>query len=272
MTDGVLRRASEAVRASRTATVLAATGLIARAGFYLLLVYLVVRVILTNGGPPANAAGALETVASTPLGLIPVGLAAVGFVVFGLSRLLGAFRDRSASVLSRGTTALQGLFSLVLTEVPASYVLGSRSTGTERQQRMTTDRLLTLPAGRVILVAVGLIFIGTCVWQVTTAARTGFTESLRTDTSAPWLRLLIRVTGRVGITARALVFLPMGVLLIVAAVDVDPSKAKGLDGTLSTLAQNVWGRVLLGGVAAGFTVFATYSLLEARYRDVDAGD
>jgi len=38
------------------------------------------------------------------------------------------------------------------------------------------------------------------------------------------------------------------------------------------LAQNAWGRVLLGDVAAGFTVSATYSLLEARYRDVDAGD
>jgi len=89
MTGGLLRRASEAVRSSRTATVLAAAGLIARAGFYLLLAYLVVRVMLTNGGPPANAAGALETVASTPLGLIPVGLAAVGFFAFGLSRLLG---------------------------------------------------------------------------------------------------------------------------------------------------------------------------------------
>ncbi len=272
MPGGVLRRASEAVRASRTATVLAAAGLIARAGFYLLLAHLVVRVILTDGGPPANAAGALETAASTPLGLIPVGLAALGFFVFGLSRLLGALRDRTASILSRVTTALQGLFSLGLSEVPASYVLGSRSTGSEHQQRTTTSRLLLLPAGRVILVAVGLIFIGTCAWQVNTAVRTRFTESLRTDSAAPWLRFVIRITGRVGITARALVFLPMGVLLIVAAVRVDPSKAKGLDGALSILAHNAWGRVLLGGVATGFTVFATYSLLEARYRDVDAGD
>lgn len=43
MPGGVLRRASEAVRASRTATVLAAAGLIARAGFYLLLAHLVPR-------------------------------------------------------------------------------------------------------------------------------------------------------------------------------------------------------------------------------------
>ncbi len=72
MPGGVLRRAAEAVRASRTATVLAAAGLIARAGFHLLLVHLVVRVILTDGGPPANAAGARETVASTPQLCAPV--------------------------------------------------------------------------------------------------------------------------------------------------------------------------------------------------------
>lgn len=54
-----------------------------QAGFYLLLAFLVVWVMLTNGGPPANAAEALETVASTPLGLSPVGLAAIGFFVLG---------------------------------------------------------------------------------------------------------------------------------------------------------------------------------------------
>ena len=272
MTGGLLRRASEAVRSSRTATVLAAAGLIARAGFYLLLAYLVVRVMLTNGGPPANAAGALETVASTPLGLIPVGLAAVGFFVFGLSRLLGAFRDRSASVPSRVTTALQGLFSLALTEVPASYVLGSRSTGTELQQRMTTGGLLNLPAGRLILIAVGLIFIGTCVWQVTTAVRTRFTDSLRGTPSRPGCGCLSG--SRDGSGSKRVRWCSCRWVCSSLSPRCAATQARRRDsnGALSTLAQNAWGRVLLGDVAAGFTVSATYSLLEARYRDVDAGD
>lgn len=272
MTRSLLGRIEERVHRSRSASLLARSGLVARTGFYLLLAYLVLRILLLDPARPANASGALRTVAATPLGRLPVALAAVGFLAFGVSRLLGACRDTDASWTSRTTTGLQGVFFLALTSVPASFVLGSRSTGTEQQGRSTTGLLLRLPAGRVLVVCLGLVVILVCLWQVVTALRTGFTGSLRTERSPRWVRLLIRVTGRVGITMRALAVLPIGVFLIIAAFAADPNQAKGMDATLAALAEHPLGRVLLGIIAAGFFVFATYSLLEAGYRDVDAGD
>jgi hypothetical protein len=112
----------------------------------------------------------------------------------------------------------------------------------------------------------------TCVWQVVTALRSGFTDSMQTDDAPPWIRRLIDVTGKIGIPLRALVFLPIGVFLLASAAASDPQKAKGLDASLTWLAHALWGRILLCGVATGFVVFAVYSLLEMRYRDVDAGD
>lgn len=71
---------------------------------------------------------------------------------------------------------------------------------------------------------------------------------------------------------RALVFLPIGVFLLLSAAHFDPKQAKGMDASLTALAHHTWGRALLGLVAAGFLVFAVYSVLETRYCDVDAGD
>jgi hypothetical protein len=272
VTSGLLDRTADIVRDSRTAGVAARGGLLARAGFYLLLATFAIRLLLMDSRPQVNASGALRTVARAPLGRGLIGLAALGFVAFGVSRLLGAFRDRDAGLRSRVTTGLQGLFYVCLTEVPASFVLGSSSTGSEQSQRSTTSSVLGLPGGRLLLLAAGVVFVGVCVWQVVTALRTGFDDSMRTRDAPAWVQLLVRVSGRVGITFRALVFLPVGVFLIVSAASSDPRRAKGLDATLAGLSRHAWGRGLLVLVAAGFVVFAVYSLLEARYRDVDAGD
>jgi hypothetical protein len=85
-----------------------------------------------------------------------------------------------------------------------------------------------------------------------------------------WVKRLVVVTGTVGIAARALVFAPIGIFLVVAGIQADPQHAKGLDDELALLASNRFGPVLLCVVALGLAVFASYSVLEARYRDVDS--
>jgi len=60
----------------------------------------------------------------------------------------------------------------------------------------------------------------------------------------------------------------IGIFLIVAAVQHDVSKAKGLDGVLLELAHQSFGQVLLGVVAIGLFAYGIYSLVEARYRRI----
>ena len=73
------------------------------------------------------------------------------------------------------------------------------------------------------------------------------------------------------IPARALAVAPVGLFLLVAAVRADPEQAKGLDALLLEASHNPVGRVLVVLAAAGFVVFAVYSVLEARYREVSSG-
>jgi hypothetical protein len=64
------------------------------------------------------------------------------------------------------------------------------------------------------------------------------------------------------------VFVLIGYGLVKAATDYDAKRAVGLDGALRRLEQASYGPLLLGIVAAGFLMFAAYSMADARYRKV----
>jgi hypothetical protein len=85
---------------------------------------------------------------------------------------------------------------------------------------------------------------------------------------SPRLRGWIEWIGTFGHLARMVVFALVGVFLIKAAIDFNPSKAVGLDGALAKLAHASYGPLLLGVVAAGLIAFGVYSLSDARYRRI----
>lgn len=82
------------------------------------------------------------------------------------------------------------------------------------------------------------------------------------------MRKWITGIGTFGHLARMVVLGLVGIFLIKAAVDYNPSKAIGLDGALAKLANHSYGSYLLGLVALGLVAFAIYSLSDARYRRI----
>jgi hypothetical protein len=244
-------------------------GLVARSGFYLLLTALVVNLAVEGSqGPQADAKGALETVARNLLGKIAIIAVGLGFLAFGATRLWSAIRDQRPSRWRRASTALQGAFYVVLMWIPLSYVFGNRTAGSNKSQHRVAGDLLRLPGGRVIVAALGVIVIVVCANQIRTALTQEYADGMDVDRSPPWVRWLVQAAATLGIPARALVFVPIGVCLVIAAVKSNPSHAKGLDQLLARLSGQWWGVLLLGLVAVGLLIFTTYSLLEARYRKV----
>ena len=72
-------------------------------------------------------------------------------------------------------------------------------------------------------------------------------------------RRVVDIAGTVGYSARALVFAVIGVFLIRAAWEHDPSETIGLDGALLRLAQAPLGPLLLALVGAGFGCYAVWA-------------
>ena len=81
-------------------------------------------------------------------------------------------------------------------------------------------------------------------------------------------RRWIRVVGTVGMVARMLIAIMIGVFLIAAARQHDPDQAVGIDGALKRLADRSYGPTLLVLVAFGLAAYGLYSFAEARYRRV----
>jgi hypothetical protein len=268
----------EAPHAPQAVRGVARMGLVARAGFYLLLAGLAVNLLVgvgngqgQGGGGQANANGALTQVVRAPVGFALLAGAALGFAVFGVVRIAGAVRDHRHGRLRRVSTAGQGVVYLGMAAATTSFVFGSRGTGSEQQQRSTVAKLIGLPFGRALLAAVGLVVLGMCAWQVVVAVRGHFADSLKGEEMGRRTRRLTLATARIGIPARALAIAPVGMFLLVAAARADPEQAKGLDALLLDASRNPVGRALVVLAAAGFVVFALYSLLEARYRQVSSG-
>jgi len=287
--DSATDRAAGGARALHLA---ARVGYLARGLFYALLAYLVVRIAMLRGvaadqahqsalsgagtrptagsGGQANAGGALSLIAQSLAGRLLLGCAAAGFLQLAAVRLWAAWRDRRPGAVRRLSVAGQGLSYVAVGWLPISYLLGNRRAGSESQQHDTTAQVLGLPGGAAIVVGAGVLVLAVCAWQLRGVARQDFTEGLVEDASAPLARLA-RVSGSIGIAARAVVFVPIGIFLIVAGFSYDPRGARGLDGELLLLAGHAWGVATLCVIAAALLVFALYSLIEARYRDVTRG-
>lgn len=244
-------------------------GLVARGVFYLLLVYLTTRIATVSGGRQADANGALRIVGTSLFSSVILGFASFGFLLFGVVRLKAAWCDADESRLSRATTALQGISSLVVSWIPLSFALGSTSTGSAQQSQQHANRLLGLPGGRVLVVIIGVIVLGWAAWQVRGAIRQDFSDGLDTSSCRPWVRRAVTLVSASGLAARAVVIAPIGIFFFVAAAAFDPHRASGLDGELQLLSGHVWGKAVLALVALGLADFAAYAFIEARFRQVE---
>lgn len=267
------RAVADRVRRSFALDRLARLGLLARTVLYLLMTYLTVRVAMGSGtaGKQANANGALAEVSRTPIGEALVVAAAVGFAAFAVARFVSAAADRGTGGWRRLSSAGSGLLYVMLAAATASWALGNHSTGSEQAHEEATARFMGLPGGRLIVAGVGVIVVAVCAWQVRVAVTRDYDDGWCVKEMPSWLRTAMPAVAIGGLAARAAVFVPVGVLLVSAAVTFDPNNAKGLDALLLTLRGSALGLAALAVVAAGFALFSLYSLVETRYRDIESG-
>lgn len=256
--------------AQRGLSMLGRLGLAGRTGFYVILTGITIEIALFGGRSrqQADAHGALALVSRPLIGKMAIAAVGLGFVLFGLGRLVGAVEDDSVSSARRLMTAVQGLFYLALAYVPVSYLSGNYATGSQQEQQKTTARLLGLPGGQEIVFALGVVLILVCMQQIRGAVRLDFREGLDMDRAPRLVRRIAGSAGVVGISARALVFMPVGIFLMISAVQFDPGKSYGTDAELLRLSGYEWGVAVLCAVAAGLAVFVVFSGIETRYRRV----
>jgi hypothetical protein len=271
----------EAVQAgqSRPFRLLVRTGFVARAVTYGVIGGIALALALGAGSATAtpNQQGALAFIAGAPLGRVALVVVCVGLLAYALWKLGQAVFGRgpegagSPEAKDRISNAAGGVVYLGFFAVAVRILFGGStgsggSGGGSSNPAHATAGVLGWPGGPVIVGIAGGVFIAICLYQIYDALRGGFAEDVKTGEMSSEQRRVFMAVGRVGLTARSLVFGIVGYFLLRAAISYNPRDAVGVDGVLARVHREPFGTLLLALVAAGLLVFACYSLFEARYR------
>lgn len=267
---------SSARSAAREAEANPAFRVIARAGYaangilHLLIGGLVIAVGF-GAREDSDQTGAFRALAAVPLGAAALWALAIGLVTLGAWHLLQAFAPRRFTVWRRigriATEAPQGLIFVAVGLVSASVALGARPHA-EQAAESLSEAVLTWPVGGFVLGAVGLAVAGVGIGFVWMGLRRSFHSKVRTPDGPAGFAL--SALGVIGFAAKGVALIVVGVLVVVAAITVEPDTAGGLDGATSAVIALPAGPVLASLVGLGFLAYGAFTVFRARYARLDA--
>jgi hypothetical protein len=225
----------------------------------------------TAGAAPSQE-GALGLISRSVLGRAALVFVAGGLLAYALWKLAqgiagagpeggggSGLKDRTAN--ASGGLAYLGFFLIAL-----RVLVTGGGGGSSRETRQAAAGVLGWPAGPELVGIGGALLIGVSIYQLYDAFTGGFAREEKTGQMSSDERSAFMVAGRIGISARSIVFGVVGYFVLRAAIDFDPNKAVGVDGALARVHNEPLGPWLLGLVALGLLAFALFSLAEARYR------
>lgn len=247
----------------------------ARAGFaasgvlHLLVAFIILRLAFGSGGN-ADQSGALATLANQPGGAVMLWVAAVGLLALGLWRVAEALTgskpgERSGQqqddspAWKRAKALGLAVVNFAIAISAARYAMGSGQTSSQQNAGLSAQ-LMQSGWGKALLVIVGLGVAAVGGYHVYKGAAKKFLKDLRVYGGTG-----VTAVGVTGYVAKGVVLAGAGLLVIVATLQADPSKAAGLDAAVKTLGQAPFGKFLLVLAAFGIAAFGFYSFVRSRH-------
>lgn len=258
-------------RVRRSVETLARAGYAAKGVVYAIIGVLAAQAALGAGGEVGGTKNALGELGDAPFGkalLLVVGAGLLGYVGWRTFEALADPERRGTD--AKGLALRAGYLGSALTYLGlaiAAFADALRGPGsTDDSKAGAVGRALGLPLGEALVAAGGVAVMAFGAWQLYVAFQGRFVRHYdRARMTARQLAVATRL-GQLGLAARGLTFLAMGGFLVAAGMEADPGRAYGLGGTLTALARQPGGQVLLPAVAIGLVAYGAYCLSEAQWR------
>lgn len=249
---------------SRALTLFARIGYAASGLMHLLMGYLAIRVANHQGGE-SDQSGAFAQMAKLPGGMILLWVTVVGLAALALWLLAQAALGIGSSSKKRWVRSLvslgKGVTYAALASTALSLALRNPSDSSESAQQ-ASGTILSLPGGQALLIAVGLVTAGIGGYFIYKGATKKFHEDIVLP--AGHAKKAVDALAMTGYIAKGIAIVTLGVLFVVAAVQVDPQDASGLDGALKALAALPFGDAILIVIGVGLIAYGLYSFARAR--------
>lgn len=260
--------AGQQAMASKPFRVLLTVGLVAYGVVHVLVGWIALRIAWTGlaggGAEQASQQGALAELAGQPFGSVSLWVIAVGLFALTVWQVIEAIwghRDRPQGmkrVRKRLGSAGRAVAYALVGAAALRTALGQPGSGNNKEEGWTA-RLLSVPFGRILVIAVGITIIVLGVRLVLRGVNKKFTEDLARGVGRGVIRL-----GQAGYIVKGVAYAIVGALFGWAAITYDAEKAGGLDEALRTVNAAPFGSVLLTLMALGLICFGIYCFFWAR--------
>ena len=238
---------------------------LARGGFaasgvlHLLVAWIVLRLALGDPGS-ADQSGALAALSAQTGGAVMLWIAAAMLVALGLWHAVEAVA--ATDTKDRAKAGAVGVVHLALAFSVAKFAMGSgQSSG--QQNAGLSARMMQSGLGIGVLVIIALVVIAVGGYHVYKGVTKRFLMDLEVS-GGP----VITPLGIAGYVAKGVVLVGAGLLVIVATITADPSKAAGIDAAVKTLGAAPFGKFLLILAAVGIAAHGVYGFVRSRYADM----
>jgi len=246
-------------------------GYVAKGIVYIVIGFLAVEAAFGRGGKATDTKGAIRVIGESPFGKFALVVIAIGLFGYAAWRLVSAATDaeqrggQASSIAMRLGDAFRGLAYGSL-GIFTLKLLTHKSAGNGNQAPGFVAKMMGMPGGRLLVIACGVAFIGYAIYQIYKATTGKFMKRLNLGSASATVKTWVERFGRFGITARAIVFGMIGVLIARAGQTYNPSKAGGIAQSLNAIAREPKGHVLFAVVAIGLIAFGLFQIATARYR------
>ena len=252
---------------------LARLGYASKALVYAIVGYLAIASALNRGGRVTDTSGALRVVLTQPFGKFLLIVLAVGLCGYAVWRILDAIRDPD-----RHGTEFKGLVTRIGNAVRAMIYGGlgieafrlfaGRRGSNGREAEMWTARFFDVPMGEWLIGLAGLIVAVYGVSEIISSFKGGYSDTLDLSPIAPAYRRTVENISRVGIGARGVIIIVLGIFLVRAALTRDPSEAHGTRESMLEVANAVPGGWALLFIGVGLLAYAFDQAIHARCRRI----
>jgi hypothetical protein len=245
-------------------------GFLAKGLVYAVVALIAIEVARGEKKKAKSEEGAIETLAHQSFGEVLLVLLAVGLAGYALWRarvaLLGPPGESGAhAAMERiGSVVLAVVYTGLCIYTVRFLTTDSGGGGTKPDE--VTKKLLDEPYGVALVIAAGVVMLGVAAYEAYKSLGRKFLDDLETGQMSPGTRSVATFLGMAGYGALAVTSAIFGGFLIKAAIEHDADEAVGLDGALQELVTEDLGPLLLWIVACGLLIYASYCVLQARYR------
>jgi hypothetical protein len=277
ISDSIARTAQNVVRTKPWIERLARLGYAVKGLVYFLIGLLAIQAALGMGGETTDTGGALLAIYRQPFGQALLVLTAIGLFGYALWRLVQAWLDPDHNDSNSPKRIVQRIGYVVSAFVygllgweAVRIVMGlARSDSGQDGTEHWTAQLMAQPFGRWLVGIVGLIIIGVGLFQIYYGVAAKFRNELKLHQMSATERTWAIRSGRLGYSARGLIYTIIGGFLIWAAIQTNPDSAVGMEEALDKVAQQPFGAWLLALVALGLMAYAVFAFVQARYRNIE---